>query len=236
MKHLKKLAIGIAIALVAYTHICIKSDDDIRSRVVTIRSSTGLCSGEQVKAPSGVSYILTAAHCKGLVENGMAKVITEDGKELYRRVIEEDPTADLLLLEGLPGIDGLDIAAHDYAHEQVFTYTHGKGLPTYKTQGVLVSDEKTAISLYVADTDELRDECKSMPKNELISVDTMIGEIDICVLKTEQTSTTAFVTQGSSGGPVVDWNGDLVGVVSAGDGTFGFLVTLHDIRVFLSNY
>jgi S1-C subfamily serine protease len=58
----------------------------------------------------------------------------------------------------------------------------------------------------------------------------------MCFLKVVEVATTAKVVPGSSGGMVVDDVGDLIGVVSASNGDFGFLVRLQDIKNFLAKY
>lgn len=223
------------IALVIST-ICLfsgKSDYYLRSRVVKLSSEKGSCSGEQIRSPSGVDYILTAAHCAGLSTDGNSiKATTEDGKELMRRIIAEDDKSDLLLLEGLPNLEGLRIADSSYPREHVRTFTHGHGMPTYKTEGVLIGEQPILVPLkvIVSSDDELA--C-SKPKNKIID---MFGVMKLCMLDVSEMATTALIVPGSSGGLVVDDSGDLAGVVSAGGGGFGFLVPLRHVKDFLKSY
>lgn len=117
-------------ALLAY-YLYTPSDTHIRSRIVRITSDRGMCSGEQVRAPSGQDYILTAGHCNILSSSdGAYNVVTEDGKSLKRHLVQEDPNSDLMLLEGLPGV-----VAQAYRGQRVKTFTHGRDLDTYSTEG-----------------------------------------------------------------------------------------------------
>src|SRR5258707_12043226 len=89
----------------------VKSDTYAMQRTVSIKGKYGQCSGEQIEAPSGETYILTAAHCRNLADDGISMVIiTEDEKRLMRKIIAEDSYSDLLLLEGIPNLDGIKIA------------------------------------------------------------------------------------------------------------------------------
>lgn len=222
-----------ALALCLMIYMKGPSDHSIRSRVMKLTSPFGLCSGEQVRAPSGIDYVLTAAHCKGLIDaTGSITVTTEDGKVLKRRVIAEDGMSDLLLLEGVPGIKGLDIASWDYARQHVRTFTHGNRFDTYKTDGVLIQDNYVQVMLSLIDTPEKDMACHE-PKNSIVDVG--FG-LQLCILQGYETVTTAMIVPGSSGGPVVDDSGSLIGVVSAGDGHFGYLVRLVDIKFFLRSY
>ncbi len=210
------------------------SDRETKSYSILLKSAKGQCSGEQVKAPSGVSYILTAAHCMPLAIDGQIQVITEDGKKLKRRIVAEDDYSDLLLLEGVPGMEGMPIARTSWRGQHVRTFTHGHGLQTYRTDGVLVQKQEIQIPISLIASDEAS--CSAKVKNKVIHFATIFGDLKICALSVEESVTTAFIVPGSSGGMVVDDAGQLVGVVSAGGGGFGFLVTLDDIHSFLSNY
>lgn len=214
----------------------IKTESYIKNRVIQLKGNGHACTGEQVRAPSGVDYILTAAHCSVLADNGKINAYSEYGTFLPRKVIAEDSNSDLLLLEGMPGLKGLSIAHSDYRNEEIRTFTHGAAMLTYKTTGVLIQDKSVEVPLFQIDTAEQEAACKQ-PKNKIYEINFIgISFGKLCLLDVQETATTAMIVPGSSGGPIVDFRGDLVGVVSAGGGGFGWLVRLEDIRAFLSNY
>lgn len=222
------ILMGTGVRSYAYKH----SDQAIFDAVVQIKGVSGSCSGEQIRAPSGKHYILTAGHCRPLVEDGMGKIITEDGEEHAAVMIAEDPYSDLLLLQGISGVAILDIAKRSEHRQEVRTYTHGAGLKAYKTEGVLIDDRMVDIMIDIVMLPEEMEACVSMPKHRLAM---MYDFIPICVMSVEETVSTAFTAPGSSGGAVVDDNGEIVGVVSAGGGGYSLFVRLADIHAFLSD-
>lgn len=214
---------------VAHKH----SDNYIFDRVVHIKGGMGgSCSGEQVKAPSGKLYVLTAGHCRPLVEDGMGIIITEAGAEHPAVMVAEDPTSDLLLLQGVSGVGALEIAKKSAHRQKVKTYTHGAGLKAYKTEGVLIDDRKVDIMIGIVMMPEEIKACQSMPKQRIVMA---YDVIPVCLMSVEETFSTAFTAPGSSGGAVVDTRGDLVGVVSAGGGGYSLFVRLSDIQAFMSD-
>lgn len=235
MKKIKILCAAIILAIIL--HSCaIKSESHIRERSVKISGKHGQCSGEQVRAPSGVDYILTAGHCKDIQVDGMMTVTDEDGNHLQRRVIGEDPSSDLLLIEGLPGLRGLDIAKSAHYSEHVRTFTHGKGMNTYKTEGELIEIRKVEILKGIITTPEEAASCSFMPKYKVIHAPAPFDMIEACVMSIDEMASTAKVVPGSSGGMVVNDAGDLVGVVSATDDNFNYFITLSDIQRFMAPY
>lgn len=229
------MAAGVGIILAACYFLSSRSEKDIRNHVVKLVNERGSCSGEQIKAPSGMNYILTAAHCRVLEKDGSIEIITENGKHLMRKVIAEDDKSDLLLLEGVPNFEGLSIADYFHKGEHIRTFTHGMGFSTHKSEGELIMYYKVQIPLYQINDQQDEDSCNK-PKNSVINLSFWGENLKFCLLQVIETATNAVVNPGSSGGPVVNDSGDLVGVVSAGDGRFGFLVTLQDIKSFLSSY
>lgn len=224
-------AIALALGVYAYSHV---SDDWIRHRVVMLTGNHIACSGEQVRAPSGRDYVLSAGHCMKTAVNNSVTVTTEDGLTLKRQVIAEDPTSDLMLLEGVPGLSGLGIAGSIERPSPVRAFTRGAMQPTYETTGVVIG---TGIGKAPTDLDV--DHCVG-DKYELADADPLSiflgGGTKQCLLSVEETITTATITGGSSGGPLLNAAGELVGVASMASENFSYWVRLSDIRAFLSGY
>lgn len=224
-------ALLIAAVLVPYLALH-KSDSYLRNRAVKLKSPHGSCSGEQVHLKSGADYILTAGHCAALkAADGSITVELENGKEIQRQVIAEDMKSDLLLIQGVPGLRGIDIAAATFPGQEVRTFTHGSGLKTYKTSGELIQEQDV---MMMAGEGACPIEA---PKYKSMNIEVLPGlSFDVCILAVREVVTSAMVVPGSSGGMVVDSSGDLVGVVSGGDTKFGLLVTIQDINAFLAGY
>lgn len=213
-----------------------KSEEAITSKVVQIVGG-GSCSGQQVRAPSGIDYILSAGHCKVLEKDGSYTIITADNRKMQRKLVAEDPNSDLLLIEGVPNLKGMTLADSLEFGQHVRTYTHGQGYRTYRTDGVIVDKRLISIGLYIITNQEDHERC-SMPKNTIERIETIFGPIEACFLTIYETVSTAKVVPGSSGGAVVDDHGDLVAIVSAGDfkNGFGFFIDNIEIAKFLNNY
>lgn len=211
------------------------SEDYMTARSVKLYSSAGSCSGVQVKAPSGISYILTAGHCNILASpQNTIQVETETHLILERRIVAEDPSSDLMLLEGVPNLKGLEPASEYNMKEDIMTFTHGKGYATYKSSGRLIqlANIKVLIDVMNEGSKVLCDK----PKNMIAHLETSSGFVAACLLSVTEMASTAKIVPGSSGGMVVDQKGRLVGIASATGADFSMFVQLDDIRAFLSGY
>jgi S1-C subfamily serine protease len=243
-----KKIIGVIIVGLILLHSCFSyttkpslSNNELRHKVVKLWSqSRGMCSGEQIEAPSGMAYILSAGHCAMLADsNGDIRVETEDKEQLIRKVIAEDQESDLLLIEGLPNVKGLQLA-EGHSHEVVRTFTHGGNHDTWGSSGELVAIKPQHIMITQIDPNSAIDvqSCLKAPKYQMQVFKTPFGDFGACMLVADEWESTAFVMPGSSGGMVVNKWGELVAVVSATDAQRGFsyFVTMTDIKRFLAAY
>lgn len=217
-----------------YIHNRAQFDEYPKSKVMQLTGNGIACSGEQVEAASGQTYILSAGHCMGMMHNGNVTVTTEDGRTLERRVIAEDGYSDLMLIEGVPGMGGLRIAKHSERFQHVRTFTHGARLQTYKTEGFLIEKKELILPIFQITPDS--PSCNS-PKYKIESMDSWGGDrLSFCILDIPEFWMSAAVVPGSSGGMVVNDSGEVIGVVSIQDGPFGGMVDQVEINHFLNNY
>lgn len=234
MRRIILAAIGLVLAIVmvmgyAHNKAIRRSDPYIRNRVLMITGNGMQCTAIEIKAPSGKLYTLSAAHCSGMIVRAQVQAEAEDGSKKMLEFIAIDPEHDLLLLSAFND-KSIDVAKHDKKYERVHTLTHGHGMPTYRTDGFLLSDKIITIVEPIY-SEEGMVECVPTPYQDLVFTVDGIG----CKKTINLTMATAQVVPGSSGGPAVNDAGELVGIVSVTDGFFSGFVPLHDIHMFLKS-
>lgn len=224
---MKKLLFGLIITLLSACH----NENYVRSRVVQLYSDQGSCTGTQINLPSGKTAILTAGHCKVLQDkDGNITVKLDGGRGIPRRVLEESMDTDLLLLEGMPGLTGVTLGDEPSIGTTLSAYTHGEGMPTYRSLAELLDKAKLV---------EIMDgilpaEGTCIGKKYSIQ-DVFFGKA--CFIKiTAYALIAPTIRPGSSGGGFFNSKNELVAVVSASDSMFVSAVPLKDIKAFLSSY
>ena len=236
---MKKLVVGILLLVSAGYGTIINqrnlraSDSYIRDRVVRIVKGTGMCSGIKIHTDRGGSYILTAAHCRKLLNaDNTANIEMEDGSKAVVPFIAEDGESDLMLL-ATNDTKGVRIADHVKMHDKVHTLTHGGNRPTYRTDGEILNDTETSFLVSFILTMDQAFECSGM--NKLHIVEPPFAP-PACIATTIDTLATAWIIPGSSGGPLLNEAGELVGITSAlGPEQDYYFVRLGDMRSFLKD-
>ena len=112
---------------------------NVNNSIVKIFSEQGSCTAFEAKAPSGKQYTLTAAHCSILAdENQNVEALLENNAVVSIRVIAISPTADMLVLEGIPSLPALEIGEHTFPGEHIHVIGHGYGLPLWEVDGNII--------------------------------------------------------------------------------------------------
>lgn len=227
---MKILKIALVLGLIYSIWPTADMDQYARNRVLKLSNKDkGFCSGVSIKSPTGKRFTLTAAHCRVLLVKKKVDAELENGKHVTLKLVALDVPHDLMLLEE-SSQDSVDIAKEVSRHQKVFTMTHGGGYPSYRTDGELLREEPTPVNMtYIIE--EAHEKC-SKYKNQK----EMPAMFNIyCIATIPLVVSTAATIGGSSGGPVFNPKGELVGIVSAGNGVHSCFVPLHIIQDFLKS-
>lgn len=198
------------------------TDSYVRGRVFLLKSAKGSCTGVEVKGKSK-HYILTAGHCRPLLIENKLDAVSEEGVITSVSFVAEDDKSDLMLLTAADS-KTIDLAPAIYSRQPVHSMTHGYGRDSYRVDGETIQEELVNIPM----EDTPVEDCITSKLKVMV---TPFGPI--CVLHTITVVTTSWVVPGSSGGPMLDTSGRLVGIISAGDTHFSEIVPLYDIKKFL---
>lgn len=227
---------------------------EVGSRTYLIKGTSegGGGTGFQIKAASGQNYIVTNSHvCEGALEQSPDKtallVIKDDGTSLRRRILENSDFTDLCLLEGMPGVSGLNLGDEPGLGETAYVVGHPRLRPLSISSGQTVGRHEVEIMAYFLPGNPFIDHMApeatknakcDLPKNRLYTEETPIGTVQMCTNITSSAyMTTIVIHPGNSGSPMVSWTGDVVGVAFASDSTsWAYSVSLSDLRKFLSRY
>jgi S1-C subfamily serine protease len=211
----------------------------VGDRTVLVSGARGGGSGFFVKAASGKTFIMTNQHvCELADSNGMLNIQLENTKRVFnRRIVEKYENHDLCLIEGIGDTDGLKLASSLDIGETIGLIGHPKLQPLTLNKGEYIGDKfiKIVVAINI-EKDQCPGEYKKY-KNSVVS--NLFGVDSICIRKYYSSQITAYSRGGSSGSPVVNFFGNVVGVLFAGnrmDQFETFMVPLTDIQEFLKKY
>jgi S1-C subfamily serine protease len=208
-------------------------------KTVYVRGMQGGGSGFFVKAPSGITYIMTNKHiCELADEEGNLFVQKEEDDRIYdRKIVAIYEHHDLCLVESIGNVKGVSVSESLSIGETIGLIGHPKLQPLTLSKGEFIGH--TTIKIVTA-IDPKEGECKG----DIVEVKDILSLLffrsrKLCVSEFYTAQITAYSRGGSSGSPVVNFFGNLVGVLFAGnrmDPFQSFMVPLEDVQDFLKDY
>lgn len=197
----------------------------------------GRATGFEVKAKSGKIYTLTNAHVCEL-KNADNILMVQDklhnNRFIPRRVIEIYEENDLCLVEGIEGYKGLSLGEEAQIGDKVFSI----GYPLAQGLNITHGRIKGPILVEMAAPQIPLDKCiGERLKIKRIPV-FFIFEADVCIRSYRSIATDVASFPGSSGSPLVDKWGNVVGVIFATNlmTHWGYAVEFKDVQRLLENY
>ncbi len=194
--------------------------------------------GFSIRGPSGKKYIMTNAHvCDAFKGSDTANIKLNSGETLQRKILQLSPLTDLCLIEGVDSLGTLELGKSIYIGETIMIVGHPLLMPLAVTEGDIIDTRIQEIGLGIIGIDVQESECHQ-PKNKIVNQEFgFFGVLPVCMEEIMSYQTTAVSLPGSSGSPVVNTLGQVIGVNFAGDGMvhWGLSVPLQDIKTFLAD-
>lgn len=218
--------------------------------------------GFHVTGASGKTYILTNRHVCDVAKDKTiwARVVNKTGNHKLN-IIERSDNSDLCLVEGIPGVPGLSVGKSLSIGQTIAYLGHPRLQPRTFTMGEAVGEDTVTIFAGIIGKDITKAQCqtqdsliKKIPKFFLVGNSSGPGDFlkelidlllkpegkgiamaEVCYQRNKALVTTLMIYPGASGSPVIDFFGNVVGVVYAGPktGGWGYAVTLADVKKIL---
>lgn len=193
-----------------------------------------------VKGKSGTVYFLTNDHICMRSKDNTVLLKDDGGFAVVGRIVERSQITDLCLISSPQMLVPLDLANNVSIGQKVQTVGHPNLYAlTIGNTGEVVQTYSTSLRIGAIDnTPEAKvEQLECDLTNKKFFVYKTKEEIQCRLPVPEAYVTTSLVRPGSSGSPLVNFEGDVVGVVCGMDAYgWGIVVSLPAVKEFLSNH
>tara|TARA_R110000868_G_scaffold66014_14_gene197064 strand:- start:1412 stop:2137 length:726 start_codon:yes stop_codon:yes gene_type:complete len=203
----------------------------VGSQVVMLTEASGRAGGTgfALQMPSGEVLTMTNAHICELEQLG--RIYAHVGrKKIPLEIVEKSINSDLCLLSGIPKLSGLEVADSVAIGQEIGIVGHPALMPLAVNRGNLLGYEKVVVLA--------GDGPCEVEEGMFKTIMAPWGEV--CTEQFEAGLTTVVSLGGNSGSPMIDFYGNVVGVLFAGGGpdsaNWGIIVKLSDLKEFIKEY
>lgn len=203
--------------------------------VVEIRdpeNKKGGGTGFFVNTPSGNTLILTNNHVCGLAENNFLLI----NQTYFSVILAHSPDHDLCPISNPLNEDGLDVASSSRNGQDIYIVGHPLLEPTALVKGEIAGTMNVQILMgYDLPCTDKNEEKIIAPPDSLAAA---LGIGSACIRNYESQATTCNILPGNSGSPVLNEQGQVVGVVFAGNSEGpgrGYIIPLSYVQKFLGD-
>lgn len=191
--------------------------------------------GFHIKTRSGEVLLLTNGHVCQLAEDEVL-IAEHMGREKKVKIIKEDPFSDLCVVEPFQTDHYLTLSGLEPNPGEMI---HILGHPGLLDQ-TMVSGEYIQKALFkVGFSSVSKEDCDATPKYKYGLIGYIFGvPIQSCYYNMKSYVSNAFTIGGNSGSPVVNDQGNVIGVLFAGSAQqhISLIVTWYQVKEFLSNF
>jgi S1-C subfamily serine protease len=196
--------------------------------------------GFAVIAPSGRVYTLSNGHVCEISKNGLMDAWVPGTERSYSlRILEISKETDLCLLEAMPGYTGIPLADAFRPSENVTVLGHPLLQPLTFSVGKYVALQTIKVTAKVnVEPDECEGDQYEFHDTSGTVYDLLFGIKSFCLRKVKAVLTNLVIYPGNSGSPVLNFYGNVAGVVFAASNEthYGYVIPIEDIVKFLSIY
>lgn len=217
--------------------------------------------GFHVKAPSGKTYIVSNRHVCGYDKAFMWANIDGHVTDRKVKIMQISDQSDLCILEGIPGVEGLRVGDTPSVDDEVMYLGHPRLQPRTLVSGEVIGATVMSFSRGPIDDSLTAERCKASKDSYIVKVPEIYvliqrfrmgggvdgmgsskfdeifdtkATVDVCFQKNRALITTLVVYPGASGSPMINTNGEVVGVMYAGSaGEWGYAIVLADLKSIL---